>query len=327
MVMKKWATRMDKTTLQEAADALKGAGRVLVISHIRPDGDAVGSLLGLGLSLMAGGKQVRMALADGVPQNFKYLPGSEQVKHRAKGKFDLICLLDCSDLGRAGEALPSDVAVDLNIDHHITNEHFARINLVETGAVATAEILTELLPLAGLPIDDTVASTLLTGLITDTIGFQTNNMTSKALRLAACLIESGANISELYRKALINRSFEALRFWGCGLTALEREGRMIWSTLTTEDRRVVNYPGRDDADLINLLTSVDQADVYLVFVEQPNGKVKVSWRSQAGFDVTKVATRFGGGGHPSASGAEIEGGLPEVRAAVLAATREMLVVG
>ena len=310
----------------DAANLLRTANSFLLVSHVRPDGDAVGSLLGLGSALQNSGKRIQMVLADGVPAQFRHLPGCEAVLHRPEGDFDVICLVDCSDGGRVGVQLPGNKIPDINIDHHITNLSFARINLVDTAAVATAEILAELIPLSGLLIDLNVAATLLTGIITDTIGFQTNNMTPKALRLAALLMGAGANISDLYRKALSNRSYEAIHFWGAGLSRVERDDRMIWTTLTMEDRKQAKYPGRDDADLINVLTSVDNADIYMIFVEQPKGKVKVSWRSQIGFDVTGVASRFGGGGHPSASGAEIRGDLSEVKNTVLSATRNFFSV-
>jgi bifunctional oligoribonuclease and PAP phosphatase NrnA len=310
--------------MRRAAHLLGESQNILVASHIRPDGDAIGSLLGLGLALQANGQQVQMVLADGIPAQFQHLPGSETVKHHPVGSFDVVCLIDCSDVLRAGFELPGGGQPDINIDHHITNLNFGKINLVDSKAVASAEILAELIPLAGLKIDERVASTLLTGIITDTIGFQTNNMTPRVLRLAAELMEAGANLTELYRIALSNRSFEAIRFWGEGLSRVEREGRMIWTTLTMEDRKRANYPGRDDADLINLLSSVNSADVYMIFVEQPKGTIKVSWRSQLGYDVTGIAASFGGGGHPSASGAEIAGEIGEVQQAVLNATREYI---
>jgi phosphoesterase RecJ-like protein len=110
-----------------------------------------------------------------------------------------------------------------------------------------------------------------------------------------------------------------------GLMKLERDGPMVWATLTMEDRQEVGYPGRDDADLINVLTSIHDASVVMIFVEQPNGEVKVSWRAQPGVDVSRVALKFGGGGHPAAAGAEIIGDLEEVRSSVLQVTRNLLI--
>jgi phosphoesterase RecJ-like protein len=236
----------------------------------------------------------------------------------------LICVVDCSDMQRTGNALIGYPQPDLNIDHHITNLHFARVNLVDPQAVATAEILAELILALGLPISPSVAAALLTGLITDTIGFRTSNMQPNSLRLAAKLMEAGANLPELYRLSLVTRSFEAARFWGAGLSTLEKEGRMVWATLSMADRKAAGYPGRDDADLVTVLASIEDADIALIFVEQPDNHIKVSWRAQPGFDVSQVALQFGGGGHPPASGADIAGELIEVQASVLNATRPLL---
>jgi phosphoesterase RecJ-like protein len=312
----------------EVVDAIgrrfREAKRILLVSHVRPDGDAVGSLLGLGLSLQEAGKHVQMVLNDGVPANLRYLPGSEQVAHSSDGPVDLVVTLDCSDLKRAGNALNGYSPPDVNIDHHVTNLNFGRLNLVDPTAVATAEILAETLPTWDLPLTQPVATALLTGLITDTIGFRTSNMTPKALRVAASLTETGVDMPELYNQALAQRSYEAVRFWGAGLQHLERLGPIVWTTLTMEDRKSAGYGGRDDADLINVLSTIEDALVVLIFVEQPGGAVKVSWRARPGIDISPVALRFGGGGHPAAAGAEVRGSLEEVRAIVIDATQELL---
>jgi phosphoesterase RecJ-like protein len=315
---------MDKAWVNTVSHKLQVAEKILIVSHIRPDGDAIGSVLGLGLSLQLIGKHVQMVLSDGIPQSFHHLAGVEQIKQHAEGKFDLICVLDCSDLQRIGKALNGYSQPDINIDHHITNLEFAHINLVDSQAVATAEILAGLIQALNLPMPPSVASALLTGLITDTIGFRTSNIRPDSLRLAANLMEHGANLSELYRLALVTRSFEAAHYWGAGLLTLEREDRMVWATLTQADRKASNYPGRDDADLVTVLASIEDTDVALIFIEQPDKHVKVSWRAQPGFDVSQIALQFGGGGHPPASGADIPGELAEVKASVLAATRSLL---
>jgi phosphoesterase RecJ-like protein len=312
---------MNKAWVHSVSQKFQAAEKFLIVSHIRPDGDAIGSVLGLGLSLQLNGKKVQMVLSDGIPQSFRHLSGVEQLKQRAEGEFDLICVLDCSDLKRTGDALNGYTKPDINIDHHITNLEFAHINVVETQAVATAEILAELILELSLPLPPAVADALLTGLITDTIGFRTSNVKPDTLRLAADLMEQGADLSELYRLALVTRSFEAARFWGTGLSTLEREGRMVWASLTQAERKAVGYSGRDDADLVTVLASIEGADIAMIFVEQPDNHVKVSWRAQPGFDVSQIALQFGGGGHPPASGADIAGELAEVQASVLAATR------
>ncbi len=310
---------------QQAADLIRAAERCLVVCHVRPDGDAIGSLLGLGLALQAAGKQVTMVSPDGVPHAHRHLRGSEQVVTQARGAFDLVVVVDSSDLARLGEALLGvERQPDLNIDHHVTNEAFARLNLVDTSAAATAEMIALALPRWNLPCTPQVAAALLSGIVTDTIGFRTPNVTATTLRVAADLMDHGAELAELYRLALVNRPLAAIRLWAAGLGRLEQEERLVWTTLTLADRRAAQYPGRDDADLINLLSAIEGADIAVIFVEQPNGTVKVSWRAQPGYDVSQIATLLGGGGHPSASGAELAGSLEEVQARVLTLTRSLL---
>jgi phosphoesterase RecJ-like protein len=313
-----------ESLLEQAGERLRSAQRILIVSHIRPDGDALGSLLGLGLSLQAAGKQVQMVSEDGVPAAFKHLPGAGLIQSSPKGEFDLVCVVDCSDLERTGKTLPAGRTPDLNLDHHITNLNFAALNLVDAGAVATAEIIARFLQNQGFPLQEDVVSALLTGLITDTIGFRTSNMTPQALRLAADLMERGANLPELYRRALITRSYEASLLWGVGLRQLIRQDRLVWTAISLADRQSIGYPGHDDADLVNMLASVEGADIALILLEQPNGHVKVSWRARPGIDVSQLALRNGGGGHAAASGADIEGDFQSVQADILDQTLALL---
>jgi phosphoesterase RecJ-like protein len=302
---------------------LQAASRILIVSHLRPDGDAIGSLLGLGLALQAAGKDVQMVLSDGVPGNYRHLAGSEQIRNKPEGTFDLTVVTDSSDLNRVGPALNGVLKPDINIDHHPTNLYFARLNLVEAEAVATSEMLAKYLPRFAMPISQPVASALLTGLITDTLGFRTSNVSPDTLRVAADLMEAGADLPDLYNRALHARSFVALKYWGSGLVNLDRRERLAWTTLSLADRRAAGYPGRDDADLINLLSAIEDIDIVVLFVEQSSKRVKVSWRAQSGFDVSQIALAFGGGGHKAAAGAEIDGPLMEVQTKVLEATRNL----
>lgn len=310
--------------LERAGQALHQAGHIAVISHVRPDGDAVGSMLGLGLALRAAGKTVQVVLQDGVPTSLKHLPGTSTVTRQVKGSPDLRVVVDCSDLLRTGMQWSVDAPPDINIDHHITNLNFGRINLVEPASVATSALVTEYLEEWGFEIDENTASVLLTGIISDTLGFRTSNINPKAMRLAAKLMEKGADLPELYNRALMRRSYEAARFWAVGLGRLQRQNRLIWTSLTLEERNRVNYPGNDDADLANFLATIDDQDIAIIFVEQKEGTVKVSWRAQPGWDVSKIALIFGGGGHPGAAGAMITGSLEQVQQQVLQATLPLL---
>jgi phosphoesterase RecJ-like protein len=272
---------------------------------------------------MDAGKNVQLVLSDGISRSFRHLPGADLVNRMFKEDCDLHIVLDCSDLLRTGEVL-NGRRVDLVIDHHITNEGFAPINLIDPEAVATCAILAEHMPAWNLEIDEKVASALLSGIISDSIGFRTSNTTSKSLRIAADLMDVGANISALYNKALISRPFEAANYWGFGLQKIERQNGLLWTTLTLEERQKARYPGSDDADLTNILSSIEDIDISVLFVEQNADRVKVSWRARPGLNVAEIAAGLGGGGHHAAAGAELQGGLNEVKSRVLQITRDYL---
>ncbi len=304
---------------------LAAAQSVLITSHVRPDGDAIGSLLGLGLALGNAGKNVQMVLADGVSSTFRHLEGAEKIQTKINGSFDTFITVDCADFRRTGKPFEALSQPDVNIDHHITNELFGRLNLVEGQEVATSAILTNHLPVWGYPITKAIAAALLTGIVTDTLGFRTSNVTPEAMRQAALLMETGVDMPDLYMRGLVRRSFAAARYWGAGLSTLERKDGMVWSTLTMADRKVAGYSGNDDADLINVISALDGFKVGMIFVEQPKNRVKISWRAlEPGIDVSSIATRFGGGGHAAAAGADVDGTLEEVKQAAIQSTKEML---
>ena len=190
--------------------------------------------------------------------------------------------------------------------------------------MATAAILAEKLPVWGLEVDEEVAACLLTGILGDTIGFRTTNMSPDALRIAADLMEKGADLPTIYQKTLLSRSIAELRYWGQGLINIRNEDGLLWTTLTLDDRIKAAYPENDDADLINLLSSAADFFVVVLFIEQADGRVKVSWRSTEGIDVSQVAFEFGGGGHAAAAGADIVGSLDKVVELVLSETKKLL---
>jgi len=304
---------------------IANAQNILITSHQRPDGDAVGSMLGLGLALQALGKQVQMVLVDGQTTSFQHLPGYEQITTGIQGRPDLWIAVDCADRKRLNVPAGANLPFDINIDHHITNELYAEINCLEADQVATAAILTDRLSDWGLEITPPVAANLMTGIIGDTLGFRTPNVNPRVLLQAAKLLETGIDMNELYMRVLFNRSFQAARYWGAGLGKLDRADSLVWAALTLEDRARAGYQNNDDADLINVVSAIDGFDVALMFVEQHAQKIKISWRTRRrDLDVSRVAQTFGGGGHAAAAGAEITGSLAAVQERVLIKTREML---
>lgn len=316
---------MENQITEEINKRLDGAQKVLIVSHVRPDGDAIGSLLGLGLALRDAGKSVQMVLVDGVPSSYKYLEGSELIKKEPIEEHDTFITVDCADFKRVGKIFENFGQPDINIDHHKTNEKFGKLNLIEADEVATAAILTTHLPAWGLKITKAIAAALLTGILTDTLGFRTSNTTPEALRQSATLMETGVNMSDIYMRALVNKTYPAARYWGAGLSSLQSKNGIVWGTLTLADRKASGYSGNDDADIINMISSIEGNKVGMIFVEQSDNHVKISWRAlQTGIDVSQVAKYFQGGGHAAAAGADIEGSLNEVQQEVLNKTYEML---
>ncbi|MEJ2757644.1 MAG: DHH family phosphoesterase, partial [Anaerolineales bacterium] len=176
---------MNKDLIEQARLQLKKAARVMICSHIRPDGDAIGSVLGLGLALQNAGKYVQMVLADGVPSALRFLPGSELIVNNPEEGFDLVIAVDSGTIDRVGNIMDGIDKIHINIDHHPDKTRFAEINLVDPQAAATAQILAGLLEEWGYEITPVIASDLLSGMITDTIGFKTENMHPEVLRVAA----------------------------------------------------------------------------------------------------------------------------------------------
>jgi len=304
---------------------LEKSQNIIIASHVRPDGDAIGSLLGLGLALQNAGKFVQMVLVDGVPSSYKHLEGSDLIFREPNGEHDTFITVDSADFKRVGKVFENFGQPDINIDHHKTNEKFGKLNLIEAEEVATAAILTNHLREWGYEITKPIADALLTGIITDTLGFRTSNTTPESLRQCATLMETGVDMPDLYMKSLVKKSFPAAKYWGMGLSSMEQQDGIVWGTLTLEDRKKSGYHGNDDADLINMISAIDGNKVGMIFVEQSDNHVKISWRAlEPGIDVSPIAKHFKGGGHAAAAGADIPGALHDIQPLVLKTTREML---
>jgi phosphoesterase RecJ-like protein len=303
---------------------LHQAEHILLISHIRPDGDAIGSLIGMGLALKAHGKQVEMILTDNFPNRYRFLKGIEDIQRAPKQVADLTITLDCSDLQRIGDFFQGHQP-DVNIDHHITNERFAKNNLVITSAVASACILVDYLPEWGFPLNPDAASALTMAILTDTNGFKTPNVTPGTFRMIADLMEQGVDLPEIYYQALVRQSLQTSKLWGLVLSKLQKQNGLVWTSITLQDRSIAKYHGTDDAEITNFLISIENSKVALLFNEQSNQKTKVSWRSRNMVDVAQLAQIYGGGGHSNAAGAEVNAPLDQVIQKIIKSTREFMV--
>jgi len=318
----------------------------MVITHVSPDGDAIGSILGLGWALRWLGKEYTLACADLVPRRFAYLPGSEAIVtgpepvlsgstvSRATlaevsvevGEYDLVISLDCGDLERMGAAYDESLASLplINIDHHATNTHFGTINWIDTGAASTAEMVLDLVESLCVPLELDIALCLLNGIVTDTRGFRIPNTPLRTMRAALKLMEAGAQLPEVTDHVFNRRPFSDMCLWAKALSGLQLDGRIIWSQITHSMRQECTFSAKGDAGLVNFLSTTDAADVAIVFIERDDDRIKVEMRSVPGVDVSAVARDLGGGGHPQAAGCTLEGGPNEVREKVLTAVKEAI---
>jgi phosphoesterase RecJ-like protein len=308
-------------------DLIAQAQWAFLITHVDPDGDAVGSTLAMGRALHSMGKRCSLACADPIPQTLSFLPGFEEFATPEITGEDLIVAVDDSDPTRFGkpyEHLPSLNIPIVNIDHHITNTAFGTVNVVRTDAAATAEIVFELLHDWGVPLDPQLASCLLTGVVTDTQSFTTSNTTPNSLEIAAKLMRAGGSLTQINEHVYKNRKLATLRLWGKVLDLSRLDGNVVWSvsSLAMQNECGTHY---DDGDgVVNLLATASEAKAAIVFKERDDGQIEISIRSRPGVDISPIAIGFGGGGHPQAAGTTLTGPLEQIVPRVLAKARQVL---
>lgn len=298
-------------------DLVYAAQRILVTTHERPDGDAVGGCLGTALALRARGKDVTAHTPDPPPPTLSYLPGSASLTHTVGdlAAFDLVIALDHSELRRTGLAdklLHAEVPL-IAIDHHATSDRVGTIALVLPDAAATCDILARLFPLLDLPLTGDIATCLLTGIMTDTGSFQHANTSPTVLKTAAQLLLRGANVPAIVHATFHGRSLPALRIMGRALERIEANPNTgaAMSVITHQDLDECHATVDDLGGVVNMLNSIPEAQFSLLLTEYERGKVKGSLRSEPRqqIDVSRLAAKFGGGGHTLASGFEVAGTL------------------
>ena len=316
---------------QAAAAAIAAAQSILVVSHIAPDGDAVGSLLGLVGALRAGGKGVTAAIDDGVPAYLQFIPHSETILRKAPaGEYDLMIAVDSSDIERIGVAGAYGLAHSqraINMDHHPTNTRYADINLIVPGAVAAAEIVFDFLNYCEWDISADIAHALLTGLITDSQGFRISATTSRTLEIAQTLMQAGAPLSQIMANTLNRRAYEEVELWKRVLPTVRLKDGLITAVISQAHWRDAGLEATGDGGLVSHLVNVDRARVSVVFKELPHDRVEISFRSKPGYDVAELALSLGGGGHKLASGCTLAGSLAQAQARVLPLARQVIAEG
>jgi phosphoesterase RecJ-like protein len=311
---------------REVLEVLEVGRRFVLLAHLYPDGDVLGSQLGLGLALRALGRQVAFACSHPVPEPFHFLPGAGELQQwkEGRGDFDVVITLDCPDPSRVGGLLDGCRQPGtrvLNIDHHADNRRYGDVNWIEPAAAATGEMLYELLEAAGLPLTRDIAVNLYTAIVTDTGSFRYSNTSPKTFRIAARLVEAGVDPADIANRLYETRHLAGLHLLGRILQQVEAnsDGTVAWVVIDRSQAESADL--LEAEDFVTYPRSIRAAKVAVLFRELP-GEVKVSLRAKGEVDVARIAARFGGGGHRNAAGVVLKGELVPTKALVLAAVEE-----
>ena len=308
---------MNHPLLNEITSRLMQANKILIFSHVKPDGDAFGSALGLMWLLRMQGKVVDVSFADPVPVNFGYLPGQDEVDDRSVEGYDLVVAVDGSDENRYGshfsafwkakqEANHSTLPFLLGIDHHKTNTLFADLNWVDSNYVATAQMIYDLAQHAQWPICSQAATCLATGCVTDTNAFSTDHTTPEVLENVAHLMRQGAPLAHIIYQSMGLRTASDVALWGRILSTLQISDGVAWAVSRITDRNDVQANLGDGSGVSTFLRNIIGVNIGILFVEAGEEKIRLSLRSNKGYDVGQLAFALGGGGHTQAAGVTLQ---------------------
>lgn len=308
--------------------ALNNCKTVLISVHKNPDGDALGSQLGLMLGLEKIGKEVFAHNLDPVPEIYRFLPGNDRITTgpAIKGTYDAFLVLD-ADPPRTGLFNGSWPARTLiNIDHHITNPREWPLTWLDPDATATGEMIYRLMTVLKVPIDKAMAICLYTAIFTDTGSFRYSNTTPESMRIAATLIEAGADPWMVTENVYESYAFKRIHLLGKVLSGIERsqDGRIAWVLVTEDLYRETGTTAEDTDNFVNFVRSVKGVEVAVLFRQTGAAQYKISLRAKGRVDLSGLATTLGGGGHKNAAGGVLEGAFTVVRDKVIDAVAQEL---
>ncbi len=324
------APAVRNASFAEIADAIRQAQSIVVLSHVRPDGDAFGSQIALALSLKQLGKEVTVWNEDGILEKYAFLPGVEMLTTppAEPETFDLGIALDTATqprLGLAGDAARAPKWI--NMDHHLSNPRYGDLVHIDAHAPATGQILFEFFTSCGWPIDPEIAENLFVAISTDTGSFHYANTTARTFVIGAELLKCGVDlgrVSRLLYESYPRRRVELLREL-LGTMRFEAEGQVASFSLSLKAASELGVLPEDNEGLIDHLRAIDGVVVAVFFEELSDGKVRISLRSKTeAADVSAICQSFGGGGHKLAAGARVRGTLPEVEERVLEAVCDVV---
>ena len=319
-------------SLVKVAKEIRRNKSFLITSHLSLEGDAIGSELAMRGLLLSLGKQAVIINQDGVPGEYKFLPGIKNIRRLRDLKrlsFDAFVALDCSDPGRFRNVarLGERCKVKINIDHHPSNSRFGDVNWIEPFSSSTTEMIYQLYQKLGIPLDKEMALCLYVGIMTDTGSFHYPNTTSRSLKIASDLLRYNISAAKIYRDIYENVSFTDIELLSKIITTMQTwdEGRIIWFEIKRDapERKKVSIDLSEH--VLNFGRLVKEAEVVILFKEnlKDSRQIRVNLRSKR-LDVNKIAKAFGGGGHKNASGATVKGSLENVKWRVLNKIKQQL---
>lgn len=324
---------MTNNDFQAAVDLINKSNNILITSHIRPDGDACGSIEALSDALTALGKKTKTVMLSQIPQWYEFLfdrippiIGSditiEQLKETANGQIDLVIIADTNSyiqLPQFDEYLKQNHKPILVIDHHITSDSIGNVELIDTTAAATGLIVFDLLKYAGWPITEKIARSLFVAAATDTGWFQFNNTDSRVHRVCAELIDCGVSPPQIYHELYENYSYARFKLMTAMFNSLELhlDGRFATQFLRQKDFEQTGALYNDTENLIDECRRIGTVRAVALFVELDDGRVKCSLRSKGEINVCKIANKFNGGGHKMAAGTRIAGPVENAKQLIL----------
>lgn len=314
-------------TFEEIGEIFRMHDSFVIMSHVRPDGDAIGSQLALGFALMAAGKSVRLINEDGLPETLEFLPGSEKIETPPGEPLDVqvAIALDTATKPRLGDGAlhaASKAALWLNIDHHISNPRYGDVNLIDSNSPATGQIIYELVTALGLPFPAETRDAIYTAVSTDTGSFQYPSTTAKTYEMGADLIRRGLDVGTINSDIYDSHPYRRVELMRALLNTLKlSDSGMVASWELRDQTRIeLGLRPEDSEGLIDIIRAIRGVRIAVFFEELPDGKIRVSMRSkEKQLDVCKIAMEFGGGGHALAAGIRMAGPIEEAREKVCAA--------
>jgi len=311
--------------LSQVVELIENKQSFAITTHVRPDGDGIGSSLGLCWLLRSLGKSAEVIVRDGIPAAYAQLPGANEIKQisEVNGKYDAIFVIECSDLARPGiKGLENQFTV--NIDHHATSEHFGTINWIDQTASAVGEMIYNLCKAIGGRITREIAECVYLALVTDTGSFHFSNTTDRTLKVASELIKVGVKPAQISEVVYNSYPWSRIELMRQVLATVERNenGTIAWMRQTLEMAESSEAVDGDNNGFVNIPLAAKEVEAVVYMREvQPNA-YRVSLRSKGNINVARVAEKFGGGGHKNAAGCRIEGDWDEKEKEIVAALTE-----